>query len=162
MNTGAWMQKLKHIKGLPYIALALAAGIVLLLLPSGSGHESTVSASLGDTYRASLEQEVADLLCEMEGVESCRVVLTLASGYEYTYATDQRVTEHEGGKETEKTVVLATQSGGEEPILLREKLPIVLGIAVVCPGADYVACARIKELLCALFALSDEQISIQT
>ncbi len=162
MNLGAWLQKVKHIKGLPYIALALAAGIVLLLLPSGDSQTQTVSASLGDSYRTALEQEVAELLCEMEGVESCRVVLTLAYGYEYTYATDQRVAEHEGGKETEKTVVLASQSGGEEPILLREKLPTVSGVAVVCPDADYVACARIKEMLCALFALSDEQISIQT
>ncbi len=162
MNFGAWLQKAKHIKGLPYIALALAAGIVLLILPSGGGEAQTVSVSAGDAYRIALEQEVADLLCEMEGVESCDVVLTLAYGYEYIYATDQRVAEHEGGKETEKTVVLATQSGGEAPILLREKMPIVSGVAVVCPGADYVACARMMELLRALFALSDEQISIQT
>lgn len=162
MNFGAWLQKIKHIKGLPYIALALAAGVVLLILPSGGEQAQTVSVPLGDAYRVALEREVADLLCEMEGVESCNVVLTLAYGYEYTYATDQRVAEHEGGKETEKTIVLATQSGSETPILLREKMPTVSGVAVVCPNADYVACARIKELLCALFALSDEQISIQT
>lgn len=162
MNFGAWKQRLGHIKGLPYIALALAAGIVLLLLPSGGGETQNVSGSLGDAYRIALEQEVADLLCEMEGVDSCTVVLTLAYGYEYTYATDQRVSEHSGGKETEKNVVLATQSGGEAPILLREKLPTVSGIAVVCRGADYNACARIRELLCALFALTDGQISIQT
>ena len=162
MNANAFMQKAKQIKGLPYIALALAAGLFLLILPSGSDNMQTVSHSSGDAYRVALEQEIAELLCEMEGVDSCNVVLTLAYGYEYTYATDQRVTEHENGKETEKNVVLATQSGAEEPILLREKMPTVSGIAVVCAGADYLACTRIKELLCALFGLSDEQISIQT
>ena len=156
------MQKVKQIKGLPYIALALAAGLLLLILPSKDDSTQTVSVSLGDAYRVALEQEIAELLCEMEGVESCNVVLTLAYGYEYTYATDQRVTEHENGKETEKNIVLATQSGAQEPILLREKMPTVSGIAVVCTGADYLVCTRIKELLSALFGLSDEQISIQT
>lgn len=162
MNLNALLQKAKHVKGLPYIALALAAGIVLLILPSGGKEAQAVSESLGDAYRVALEQEVAELLCEMEGVESCRVVLTLAYGYEYVYATDQRVSENSIGKETEKTVVLASQNEGEAPILLREKMPIVSGAAVVCPGADGAACARITELLRALFALSDEQISIQT
>ena len=162
MNTNLLLQKAKQIKGLPYIALALAAGLVLLILPSGGGSIETASGSVGDAYRVVLEQEIAGLLCEMEGIDACEVVLTLSYGYEYTYATDQRVTEHENGKETEKNIVLATQSGGEAPILLREKMPTVAGIAVVCAGADYATCARAKELLCALFGLSDQQISIQT
>lgn len=162
MNPGTLFQKWKHIKGLPYILLALTAGVILLLLPSGNAETETQNISASDAYRLALEEEVALLIGEMEGVDECRVVLTLSSGYEYLYATDQRVNEHSGGKETEKTVVLAAESGGEEPILLREKHPVVCGAAVVCPGADYAVCARITQLLQALFALSGEQISIQT
>lgn len=162
MNLTAFFQKWKHIKGLPYILLALTAGVILLLLPSGTSSTEQTALPQSETYRAALEQEVAALIREMEGVEDCTVVLTLAYGYEYTYATDQRVNEHSGGKETEKTVVLATESGGETPILLREKHPIVSGVAVVCPGADYTVCARVAELLQALFALESGQISIQT
>lgn len=162
MNLSTVLQKTKHIKGLPYILLALAAGIVLLILPGGTDETENASTSSGETYRIALEREVADLICEMEGVDSCTVVLTLAYGYEYTYATDQRVNENANGKETEKLIVLAAESGGEVPILLREKMPTVSGVAVVCPGAESVTCARITELLRALFSLPYEQISIQT
>ena len=77
-------------------------------------------------------------------------------------ATDQRVNEHSGGKEIEKLIVLATENGGEAPILLREKQPVVMGVAVVCPGASTATCLSISSLLSALFGLEGSAISIQT
>ncbi len=136
--------------------------MILLLLPSGGGSSSAVSSPGSEEYRLALEQEVQSLICDMSGVKNCTVVLTLSYGYEYLYATDQRVNEYSGGKETEKTIVLATESGNETPITLREKQPVVCGAAVVCPGADAAVCTRIASLLRALFSLSDENISIQT
>ncbi len=147
---------------MPYLLLALAAGVILLLLPSGKATPAKQDENGSETYRQALENEVETLLCSMEGVKRCRVVLTLEQGYAYTYATDQRVNEHSGGKETEKTVVLADTSGGEAPLLLSEKQPTVCGAAVVCKGADKATCARILSLLQALFHLESSQISIQT
>ncbi len=148
---------------MPYLLLALAAGIILLLLPSGKETPAAQKNENGsEAYRQALESEVETLLCSMEGVKRCRVVLTLEQGYAYTYATDQRVNEHSDGKETEKTVVLADTSGGETPLLLSEKQPTVCGAAVVCKGADTATCARIVSLLQALFHLESNQISIQT
>lgn len=160
---GAFLRKCKRIKGLPYLLLALAAGLILLLLPSGKSDASATTGTLGsEDYRRALEQEVRTLLCELEGVKDCSVVLTLSYGYEYTYATNQRVNEQSGGKETEKTIVLATENGNEVPLPLREKQPVVCGIAVVCPGADEALRLRIAALLRALFALEDSCISIQS
>ena len=147
---------------LPCLLLALAAGVILLLLPEGGTAPQNSGISPTETYREALEAEVETLLSRMEGVEDCTVVLTLSYGYEYLYATDQRVNEHASGKETEKTVVLATEDGGEEPILLREKQPVVCGAAVVCPGADTATCLRIASLLSALFGLDGDSVSIQT
>lgn len=159
---GAFLRKCKRIKGLPYLLLALAAGLILLLLPSGKSDVSAGSGTPGsEDYRRALEEEVRVLLCELDGVKDCTVVLTLSYGYEYTYATDQRVKEQPDGKETEKTIVLATDNGKETPLPLREKQPVVCGAAVVCPGADDALCARISSLLRALFALEDSCISIQ-
>lgn len=162
-GANAFLRKCKRIKGLPYLLLALAAGLILLLLPSGGSDAGAASGRPGsEDYRRALEQEVRELLCELDGVKDCSVVLTLSYGYEYTYATDQRVKEQADGKETEKTIVLATENGNEAPIPLREKQPIVCGAAVVCPGADEMLRARIASLLCALFALEDTSISIQS
>ncbi len=147
---------------MPCILLALAAGLVLLLLPDGGGSVQTDALSPTREYRETLEAEVEDLISRMEGVDTCTVVLTLSYGFEYLYATDQHVNEHSGGKETGKTIVLATEDGGEVPILLREKQPVVCGAAVVCPGADTATCLRISSLLSALFGLEGNAISIQT
>lgn len=152
--------KRKHL--LPCILLALGAGLLLLILPAGGGESAEAVRSPTEEYRAALEAEVEALLGQMDGVKSCRVVLTLSYGYEYTYATDQRVNQHVSGKETEKTVVLAGENGTTSPILLREKQPVVCGAAVVCPGADNVTCLRIASLLSALFSIDSSQISIQT
>ncbi len=162
-STGGFLAKFKRIKGMPYLLLALAAGLILLLLPSGKNKTQTAeSTSDAESYRLALEQEVQSLLCELEGVKDCTVVLTLSSGYEYTYATDQKVREQSDGKETEKTIVLAEQDGEERALPLREKQPVVCGAAVVCPGADEVLRSRIAELLRALFSLENSAISIQS
>lgn len=157
-----FLKKLKTKGSLPYILLALAAGVILMILPNGDTQTAETGKTATEEYRALLENELSELICGMEGVDDCSVVVTLSYGYEYLYATDQHVNETANGKETEKTVVLATESGGESPILLREKQPIVNGVAVVCPGADYTTCTRIAELLTALFGIESTQISIQT
>lgn len=160
---GAFFRKCKRIKGLPYLLLAFAAGLILLLLPAGKSDGNAASETPGsEEYRLALEQEVRSLLCDLEGVKDCTVVLTLSYGYEYTYATDQRVKEQSDSKESEKTIVLAADNGKETPLPLREKQPIVCGAAVVCPGADDAVRARIASLLRALFALEDPFISIQS
>ncbi len=158
----AFFKNPKHKHLLPCLLLALAAGLLLLVLPTDGSQPETSSRSLTEEYRAALEAEVEDLLNGMEGVKNCKVVLTLSYGYEYLYATDQRVNERQDGKETEKTVVLAGENGNVSPILLREKQPVVCGAAVVCPGADNVTCLRIASLLSALFSIDSQQISIQT
>ena len=159
----AFFRKCKRIKGLPYLLLALAAGLILLLLPSGKSDSAITNDTPGSTeYRLALEQEVRSLICDLDGVKDCTVVLTLSYGYEYTYATDQRVKEQSDGKETEKTIVLATENGNQTPLPLREKQPVVCGVAVVCPGADEAIRSRIASLLRALFALEDPYISIQS
>jgi stage III sporulation protein AG len=162
LNLAEFFKNPKRKGLLPCILLALAAGVILLLLPDGGGTPQTEAFSPTREYREALEVEVEDLISRMEGVDSCTVVLTLSYGFEYLYATNQHVNEHSGGKETEKTIVLATEDGGEMPILLREKQPVVCGAAVVCPGADASTCLRISSLLSALFGLEGNAISIQT
>lgn len=146
------LEKIKKLKGLPCILIALAAGLVLLLLPKPASGEAQAEAPdpAGD-YRALLERETEELLLSLDGVRECRVMITLSGGYEYLYATDQEVRETSGGKETRKTVVLATESGGEKPVTLRESPPTVKAVAVALPGADGETTKNAEALLLALF-----------
>ncbi len=164
MKANDIFKKLTKTKGIGFIILGIVAGILLLLMPKNEG-EVTVqvsSPSPCDEYCAMLEQKTEALINELPNVDSCSVFITLESGYKYVYATDQHINEQENGKETDKTIVLADNAEGEAPILIQETLPAVSGVAVVCADASYETQYKIIELICALFNIPSNRISIQT
>lgn len=152
-------------KGFGFVALGLIAGILLLVLPNADAavdEDIGITQTLSSEYVASLEEKAKKLILSLPNVKSCEVFITLESGYSFVYATDQRVNETEHGKETEKNIVLAGNGNGEAPILIKESMPAVAGVAVVCAGADYQTQYRIIELMCALFDIKSNRISVQT
>ena len=159
------IKKLLEKKGFGFVFLALIAGIALMILPSGSNEPEQVSTEKTLTsfeYCNLLEQKARALICELPEIDDCEVFITLEKGYRYIYATDQHVRESSEHKETDKTIVLAQGDGKEEPILIEETMPCVAGVAVVCKGANYQSQYRIITLMCALFDIKSNRISIQT
>lgn len=162
------VEKLKALgrkKGVLLFLIAFGAGIILLLAPetkSESASEPQNGVISSEEYCAMLEKKAESLINELSGVKDCRVFITLESGYQYIYATDQHIREESSGKQTDKTIVLANGEKGENAILLRETMPTVSGIAVVCGGASYETQYRIIELLCALFDIKSNRISVQS
>lgn len=72
----------KKLAGNKYVLLVLALGLVLLLLPGGSGGQRETASGLGAELEASgipLDTEserIGQLLEQMEGVGSARVLLS--------------------------------------------------------------------------------------
>ncbi len=165
-NIGKKIKELLGKKGMGFIALGLVAGVLLLMFPSSkeSGETSLGESErlTSDEYCALLENKAVELISEIPDVHDCKVFITLERGYRYVYASDQHVREETSGKETDKTIVLAGNGDGEEPILIEETMPIVAGVAVVCEGASYETQYRIIELMCALFDIKSNRISVQT
>lgn len=150
--------------------LGILAGVILLLLPTESEEtvqEDTIYQSANE-YCLALEEKTAALIKELDGVENCKVQITLAYGYEYIYATNQRVNEtfNSSGatatKETEKEYVVITSDNGNKTVLLRETMPTVQGIAVVCNNVSYETQYQIISLLTALYDISSNKISVLT
>lgn len=159
------LQKLLGAKGMGFVILGIAAGLILLLIPTSSESEDIIQTDshlTGDEYCALLEQKAESLIKELPQVEECSVFITLESGYRYIYATDQHINEQSDSKETDKTIVLAGNGNGESPILVEETMPKVAGVAIVCPNASYDTQYRIMELMCALFDIASNRISVQT
>lgn len=163
--------RIKNTKTLPYIVIGAAAFFVLLLFPEsdvGSEAEPSGTAVTSAEYCALLESKAEELICYLAEVKDCSVFITLSEGYTYIYATDQKVNETDSpdstgySKSTEKTIVLAEADGDSRPILINEKMPEVAGVAVVCRGASYETQYKIIELMCALFDVSSNKISVQT
>lgn len=154
-------------KGFFFAVIGIAAALLLLITPNGEAE----SASDGNSaqailtsadYCALLEEKARSLICKLDEVKDCSVFITLECGYSYIYATDQHINETEQGKQTDKTIVLADGENGERPLVLEEKMPKVAGVAVVCESASYETQYRIIELMCALFDIKSNRISVQT
>ena len=161
-------EKLKSLfgkKGFGFVIIGLLAGLVLLILPQSEPEKEilpTDDALTSAEYCALLEQKAQNLILELPEIDSCAVFVTLDKGFRYVYATDQHVREESDFKETDKTIVLAGSGNGEEPVLIEETMPSISGVAVVCGGASYETQYRIIELMCALFNVSSNRISVQT
>lgn len=152
-------------KGFGFVVIGLLAGLVLLILPQSEPENEVLpsdDALTSAEYCALLEQKAQNLICELPEVDGCSVFVTLDKGFRYVYATDQHVREESDFKETDKTIVLAGNGNGEEAILIEETMPSVAGVAVVCKGASYETQYRIIELMCALFDIQSNRISVQT
>lgn len=159
------IKKLLSAKGMGFALIGLIAGMVLLMMPSEDNTD--ISPTVDDTltsaeYCLLLEQKAVSLIKQLPNTDDCDVFITLEKGFRYVYATDQHVREESDFKETDKTVVLAGNGSGENAILIEESMPKVAGVAVVCKNASYETQYKIIELMCALFDISSNRISVQS
>lgn len=143
---------------------ALLAGAALLLLPD-SEQKANVSIPSADEYRKNMETQTEKLICTLEGVSDCRVLITLESGYEYLYASDQtldRTYDNSGtvlSSSSSKEYVL---DGDGAPIIITESLPTVSGIAVVAKNISPETQYRIIRLLQAVYGINSNRISVES
>ena len=123
-----------------YVLLVIAAGILLLLWPSGDGKQkpdtSVQTETREDFDLEALEEKLSRTLSQVEGAGQVTVVLTLRSGVEQVPLTDRSTSTGERGSSVEeKTVVINTGSGQQAAVRV-ERCPAFQGAVVVCPGGD--------------------------
>lgn len=115
----------------------LLIGVLLLLLAGALGKRpATVSEeiSLNAAYSRELEERVADLCREVDGVGNCTVMVTLKGKVKRTYSGDH---------------------------LVYEEPPEVIGVTVVCDGGGRASVKRdLTALLTALFDIGSNRIAI--
>lgn len=163
MQLKSLFERISKIKGVGYLAVGLVAALLLMLWPSDSTPQ--VEPASANEYRLALESEAEEVLSRLEGVGKCHVMITIEYGYEYVYASNQKantVYNADGSilsVQNEKTYF---SSGDGNTLLLRQKMPTVTGIAVVCPGAGGDARLKIVSALSALFGIGSNRISVQS
>ena len=137
-----------------FVLLVLAAGILLLLLPTGGPKEEPVEDSCPETRESfdleQFEEKLARMLSQVEGAGETRVILTLDSGDRRVLARDE---ERDGEGGPTSTVVTVEGSSGEQGVVpLQTVAPQFRGALVVCPGGGE---AKVKlELIRAVSALT--------
>lgn len=119
-----------------FVILVLLIGIVLMILPSVSDNtEKEVTARQEVVVpQTSLEEELSQILCQVDGAGRVQVLLTTGEGAETVYQTDTDLSSDGTGSHTTVTVTDAerTQTG----LIQKVNPPIYLGAVVVCQGAD--------------------------
>ena len=114
----------------------IAIGIVLIFVSSSFGKtekESSDGITL-DEYKVRLEDEIASICSDVSGVGKCRVVITLERGEQNVY---------------------------KGSAVIETKPPKVLGVTVVCRGADSDSVrAELTDMLTALFEIGANRVAI--
>lgn len=156
-------------KKLRILVILGLAGILLIALSEWLPRRSTqgdddvsTSASVSVTQvEAALEERIAALIGQVDGVGECHVMVTLESGSRFVYAADQTYSSTAGNYSgSEKTLLVETDSG---PIglLVTEIQPSVKGVAIVCDGGgDPAVCRQVTELVSAAFNISSGRIGV--
>ena len=105
-----------------------------------------------EEYIEALEARLQSLISQIDGVGRNRVMVTLESGVQYVYAQEQRRstdTTREGGEDLavsgrfsesveQRFILVDTEFGRREALVLTRLPPRVQGVVIVCQGAGNV------------------------
>ncbi len=148
MKNVAWLQEKIQPFFLKYgLWIALGAlGILFIVLSSGGSAETPVTQSAQDfcqEYVENLEQKLSQMVCEVAGVKECDVMITLKSGVEYVYATDESANTDvntQGGdkkeQSEEKITIVTDKQVGEKAVIITERYPQINGVSIICNAPD--------------------------
>ena len=139
MDQLEWKKKVIGFLGkYRYAAIVLLIGIVLMLLPSyvNSGRTETVITNKEESI-LTIEEKLSRILSEVKGAGEVRVMLTLASGEETLYQTneDYSIGDNTNTKRSD-TVTVTDAQRNETGLIRQQNPPKYLGAIIVCNGAD--------------------------
>ena len=127
------------LKKYRWAAVVLAVGILLMSLPEAgsSRKETTLPTKEPQAAEDSFQQELEKLLSSMEGAGRVKLLLSVSSGPENHYQTDEDFSASGDSSDRRRETVLVTSADRNQTGLLRRTdPPRYLGAVVLCQGAD--------------------------
>ncbi len=125
-------------------------------------------------YENELRQNLAEIICSIQGAGSTKVMLTMESTVEQVYATDKSVTQKDSNNtrqtDTADNKDLSTQStyitvelsdGTQQTVLVKEIQPKVRGVLVVCEGGDNeIVKEKVTDAVTKMLDISSSKVSV--
>ena len=139
--TEKWKELLKAPQGQRKVFILLAVLGIALVLLSGNGtagsksKSETTTARDYDAYVADLEGRLQKTVASMDGVGTCKVMITLEKSDENVYATNSESKRDADSGSSKEDYVLYDQDSGESPLLLSAYLPMCRGWRWCAPAA---------------------------
>ena len=128
---------LQYLHKYKYVALVLAVGLVLMLIPTGKEATAELALTTQEDSILSVEERLAQILRQIKGAGEVQVLITEAFGEETIYQTNDNISEGDTSTSTRKDTVTITDSQRNQQGLIRQQNPPrYLGAIVVCQGGD--------------------------
>lgn len=142
----SFWEKVKKIKHIEIYLTVIVALIIIAIYISSLGLGSNKQVSTNDktnensptTFSTSaeyvdyLENKLDNVLASVKGASNVNVVITLESGFEYEYATEEETKQTSSGSITTTNLVLVDG----KPVVVKEYYPKIKGIVVVAKGTE--------------------------
>lgn len=143
--------------------LVLLIGLGLMLLPTGERTAPVpVEAVPSQTEEADLESRLSAILSRVSGAGEVEVLLTVRTGGETLYQTDEDSDSGEAAtRQSVSTVIVEDEDHRELGLVRRTDPPVYQGAVVLCQGADdpSVKLAMVEAVSCAT-GLGADQIKV--
>ena len=169
------LEKLRKITSLPkeklikiviIIGLISIAGIFLSDSFSSSKSEEKPASQNTDReeYETKIEKRLEQILSEIDGIGTCKVMVTLESTSQNVYTADRESSVNESkdsssSSDSSKYVIL--DDDGQQALLEKEIEPFVRGVIVVCGGADNINVKQsVIDCVSAGLGISSANISV--
>ncbi len=160
----------KLLKKIPQdkkLLLMVGLGVfgMLIIMLSGTSEGDTVETETDLQKNLYNESEIClqlqNLIEQIDGVGKATVMITYEEGQETVFAKDEERDKGQNDQRESKEYIIVDSKDGETGLELKIIYPKVKGVAVVCQGAESnIIKQQIVEIICALFDLSSNKISV--
>ncbi len=137
------------------------------ILPDKPKSEKTTDVNKSESYELEeyekkLKDEIFDLVKHIDGVGRVKVMVTLENSEEILYQYDSKVQSTQDSQDKQEEVVIVDDENGNKQALVRtKKLPKIMGIVVVCDGAEDIDVEyRIVDALTTAFNINSSNVSV--
>lgn len=148
-----------------YVLIVIAAGILLLLWPTGDGKRQAADGILPEPQEdfdlEALEEKLSRTLSQVEGAGKVTVTLTVKSGMEQVPVTDRSTSSGERENRVEEKTVVVNTGSGQEAVVRVQRSPVFQGALVVCEGAGQAEVRlAMTQAVSALTGLGADRITV--
>lgn len=151
--------KLKDNKKMQYLIIGICFCLILILFFSSSiiSKNATSQVTSIDEYVNNLEKRLVKTLSKVDGAGDVSVVITVESGMETVLANKTVTTNNNGNVVVEESPIIVNG----KTITVMEKYPKIVGVLIVCEGANNIAVMRkIQQATISLLDININQIEI--
>lgn len=154
-------KRIKIIVAIGLIGMVLILASEMLSAENKNKPDKAAAEFSYTEYTLELEDRLVSLISQIDGVGECRVMITLENSAESVYAKNYEGKSDDDSSNQKDEYVFYKASGDESPVLIKEYLPQVQGVTVVCSGGDDIEVQeKIIDSVTSLFNIPTNRVSV--